>query len=46
MNIKELKEELKKYKLKVCGVKKVLIERLIIKNSQLDEASDKIKNAV
>lgn len=45
MNIKELKEELKKYKLKVSGVKKDLVERLIIKNSQLDEASDEIKYA-
>jgi hypothetical protein len=39
MNVKELKEELKKYKLKVCGVKKELVERLIIKNSELDEAT-------
>ena len=38
MNVKELKEELKKYKLKVCGVKKELVERLIIKNCELDEA--------
>lgn len=43
MNIIQLKEELKKHKLKVCGVKKDLVERLIIKNSQLDEASDEIK---
>jgi hypothetical protein len=45
MNITQLKEELKKYKLKVGGVKKDLVERLIIKNSQLDEASDEIKYA-
>ena len=37
MNITQLKEELKKYKLKVGGVKKDLIERLIIKNSIIDE---------
>ena len=43
MNIKELKEELKKYKLKVSGVKKDLVERLIIKNCELDEASDEIQ---
>lgn len=35
-NIGELKEELKKYKLKVSGVKKELIERLIIKYSIID----------
>ena len=45
MNVTQLKEELKKHKLKVCGVKKDLVERLIIKNSQLDEASDEIKYA-
>lgn len=38
MNVTQLKEELKKYKLKVCGVKKELVERLIIKNCELDEA--------
>ena len=45
MNVTQLKEELKKHKLKVGGVKKDLVERLIIKNSQLDEASDEIKYA-
>ncbi len=39
MKVKELKEELKNYKLKVSGLKKELIERLIIKKCQLDEFS-------
>ena len=39
MNVTQLKEELKKYKLKVCGVKRELVERLIIKNCELDEAT-------
>jgi hypothetical protein len=38
MNVTQLKEELKKHKLKVCGVKRELVERLIIKNCELDEA--------
>ena len=39
MNVTQLKEELKKHKLKVCGVKRELVERLIIKNCELDEAT-------
>lgn len=39
MNVTHLKEELKKHKLKVCGVKRELVERLIIKNCDLDEAT-------
>ena len=39
MNVTQLKEELKKHKLKVCGVNRELVERLIIKNCELDEAT-------
>ena len=45
-NIKELKDELRKYKLKLGGNKKDLIERLYINKVELDEAALVIQNAV
>ena len=45
-NIKELKDELRNYKLKLAGNKKDLIERLYINKVKLDEAALVIQNAV
>ena len=39
MNATQLKEESKKHKLKVCAVNRELVDRLIIKNCELDEAT-------
>jgi hypothetical protein len=42
-NIKELKEELKKYKLKLGGTKDELIKRLYINRKEFDLAADEIQ---